>query len=88
MVDEARRHDDRDMVVDDEGNVQCMNIYGLRVCVNDFVQVYPRGLRLSYLQGRITRITYSSLVLENEENTISIRFSEIRMIRKPKIAKQ
>jgi hypothetical protein len=88
MSEGERQRDDREMVVDSEGNVQCMNIYGLRVCVGDFIQVYPRSLRLSYIQGRIARITYSSIVLENEENTVSVRFSEIRMIRKPKIAKQ
>ena len=69
----------------EDGKVECMGIYGVEVCVGDFVQIYPRALRMSLVQGIVKKITASSIVLENEENDIAVRFSEIKMVRKPKI---
>jgi len=84
MTDRQRDREIRVKVVED-GKVECMGIYGVDVCVGDFIQVYPRTIRLSMVQGVVKRITASSIVLENEENDIAIRFSEIKMVRKPKI---
>jgi hypothetical protein len=81
------KRDDREIRVKvvEDGKVECMGIYGVDVCIGDFVQVYPRAIRLSVVQGVVKRITASSIVLENEENDVAVRFSEIKMVRKPKI---
>jgi hypothetical protein len=63
---------------------ECMRIYGIKICVGDFVRVYPRSVRLMAIQGVVREITSTAIVLENEENTISIRLSEIKAIQKPK----
>jgi len=84
MTDKQGDREIRVKVVED-GKVECMGIYGVEVCIGDFVQVYPRAIRLSVVQGVVKRITASSIVLENEENDIAVRFSEIKMVRKPKI---
>jgi hypothetical protein len=84
MTDKQGDREIRVKVVED-GKVECMIIYGINVCIGDFVQIYPRALRMSLVQGVVKRITASSIVLENEENDIAVRFSEIKMVRKPKI---
>jgi hypothetical protein len=84
MTNDKSDREIRVKVVED-GKVECMGIYGVDVCIGDFIQIYPRALRMSLVQGVVKRITASSIVLENEENDIAVRFSEIKMIRKPKI---
>jgi len=83
MTDRQSDGEIRVKVVED-GKVECMGIYGVDVCIGDFIQVYPRALRMSLVQGVVKKITASSIVLENEENDIAVRFSEIKMVRKPK----
>ncbi len=69
------------------GEVRCAVLYGVKVCVGDFVRVYPRSVRLMAVQGIVRNISASSIVLECEENTVSIRLSEIKMLQKPKLKK-
>lgn len=66
---------------------ECYPVYGLLLCVGDVVEVYPRSRSLVLFRGRVKKITVSSLLLENDENELAIRFSEIKAIRriKPKI---
>jgi hypothetical protein len=64
--------------------MDCIVLYGLRVCVGDVVQIFPRSRALVSFIGRVINITPHAIVLENEENTISIRLSEIKMVRIPK----
>jgi len=68
--------------------VDCLSIYGLWVCRGDVVQVFPRSRSLASIIGKVLSITPSSIVLENEENTIAIRISEIKMIRIPKLKRE
>jgi hypothetical protein len=63
---------------------ECAKIYGIKICVGDFVRIYPRSVRMMSVQGVVREITSTAIVLENEENTISIRLSEIKAIQKPK----
>jgi hypothetical protein len=77
------KHDNLVKIYSD-GKVECMDVYGVNVCVGDFVQVYPRTMRLSMVQGIVKKITSSSIVLENEDNEVAIRYSELKMVRKPK----
>jgi hypothetical protein len=64
--------------------IECINAYGIRVCRGDVVQIFPRARGLASFIGRVVEITPASIVLENEDNTIAIRLSEIKMVRKPK----
>jgi hypothetical protein len=64
--------------------MDCIMLYGIRVCVNDVVQIFPRSRALASFVGRVINITPHAIVLENEENTLSIRLSEIKMVRIPK----
>ena len=63
---------------------ECMKIYGIKICVGDFVRVYPRSVRLMAVHGVVKEITSTAIVLENEDNAFSIRLSEIKAIQKPK----
>ena len=69
------------------GEVKCAVLYGIKVCVGDFVRIYPRSVRMMAVQGIVKSISANSIVLECEENTISIRLSEIKMLQKPKLKK-
>lgn len=73
-------------VVFDDNNVKCSKIYGLLICKGDYVRVYPRSRGLAYIDGIVTAITSTAIILENEDNAISIRFAEIKMIQKPKVS--
>lgn len=73
--------------IDENGQIECVDIYGIDVCIGDYVQVYPRSMRLVHLSGIVKRITTSTIVIENEENEAAIRLSEIRLLRKPKLRK-
>ncbi|MEM4913801.1 MAG: hypothetical protein QW579_06320 [Desulfurococcaceae archaeon] len=65
-------------------NNECHSVYGMLLCVGDYVEVYPRSRSLAFFRGRVKRITISSVILENDENDMMIRFSEIKAIRKLK----
>ena len=67
-----------------DASPECMKIYGIKICVGDFVRVYPRSVRLMAVHGVVKEITSTAIVLENEDNTFSIRLSEIKAIQKPK----
>jgi hypothetical protein len=71
-------------IEDAKSLMDCINLYGVRVCVNDVVQIFPRSRALVSFIGRVVNITPVAIVLENEENTLSIRLSEIKMVRIPK----
>lgn len=71
-------------VVIDNDKVKCVKVYGLKVCIGDYVRVYPRSRGLAYIDGKVSALTNTAIILENEDNSISIRFSEIKMIQKPK----
>lgn len=64
---------------------ECNDIYGITVCLNDVVEIYPRARGLSYFIGIVRYISNTAIVIENEKSLISIRYSDIKMIRKPKI---
>ena len=81
-MSEERKHVPSNSVID------CMNIYGMFVCKGDVVQIFPRSRSLASIVGRVVSLTPSSVVLENEENTIAIRISEIKMIRIPKLRRE
>ena len=67
-----------------DASPECMKIYGIKICVGDFVRIYPRSVRLMAVHGVVKEITSTAIVLENEDNTFSIRLSEIKAIHKPK----
>ncbi|MEM4889521.1 MAG: hypothetical protein QXJ64_08800 [Thermosphaera sp.] len=73
-------------VVFDDSNIKCTKIYGLLICKGDYVRVYPRSRGLAYIDGIVSSITSTAIILENEDNAISIRFAEIKMIQKPKVS--
>lgn len=55
------------------------------VCEGDIVTVYPRyGRSLVSITGRVAKVTNSALVIETENEIISIRYSEIKMISRPR----
>jgi hypothetical protein len=81
-VSDEQKHVPSNSVID------CLSIYGLWVCRGDIVQVFPRSRSLASIVGRVVSLTPSSVVLENEENTVAIRISEIKMIRIPKFKKE
>ncbi|WP_042667568.1 hypothetical protein [Desulfurococcus amylolyticus] len=78
MSDDGER--DNSHVLDDK-ILECMSVYGLYICKGDVVQVFPRSRSLASVIGRVKALTSSSIVLENDENTVAIRISEIKMIR-------
>jgi len=67
-----------------DASPECAKIYGIKICVGDFVRIYPRSVRMMSIQGVVREITSTAIVLENEDNTFSIRLSEIKAIQKPK----
>jgi len=64
--------------------MDCIMLYGIRICVGDVVQIFPRSRALVSFVGKVINITPHAIVLENEENALSIRLSEIKMVRIPK----
>lgn len=83
----AERKSASNIVVDENGNIICNRIYGLKICIGDYVEVYPRARGLAHFSGIIKEITPVSIVLENEHNDISVRLADIKLIRKPKVSK-
>jgi hypothetical protein len=67
-----------------DASPECAKIYGIKICVGDFVRIYPRSVRMMSIQGVVREITSTAIVLENEDNAFSIRLSEIKAIQKPK----
>lgn len=63
---------------------KCMHVYGIEVCKGDYIEVYPRGRSLAVFRGFVKNVTISSIVLENHENDVAVRLSEIKIIRKLK----
>jgi len=65
---------------------QCKYIWNsIIICKNDYVEIYPRGFRsMVVISGRVKALSDSAIVLETPNNSIAIRYSEIRMIRKLK----
>ena len=63
---------------------ECAKIYGIKICIGDFVRIYPRSVRMMAVHGVVKEITSTAIVLENEDNAFSIRLSEIKAIQKPK----
>jgi len=67
-----------------ESAPECAKIYGIKICVGDFVRIYPRSVRMMSIQGVVREITSTAIVLESEDNAFSVRLSEIKAIQKPK----
>lgn len=73
--------------IGENGQIECIDVYGINICIGDYVQIYPRSMKLVHVSGIVTRITTSTIVLENEENEVAVRLSEIKLLRKPKLKK-
>lgn len=78
---------ERVIKIGENGQIECVDIYGIDVCLGDYVQIYPRSMKLVHVSGLVKRITTSTIVLENEENEVAVRLSEIKLLRKPKLKK-
>ena len=53
------------------------------VCIGDIVRIYPRlGRSLVSIRGKVVKLSESAITVETENEIISIRFSEIKMISK------
>lgn len=78
---------ERALKIGESGQIECIDIYGIDICVGDYVQIYPRSMKLVHVSGFVKRITTSTIVLENEENEVAVRLSEIKLLRKPKLKK-
>jgi len=70
--------------VSEDGTIECAVIYGVKVCIGEYVRIYPRSIRLAVIHGIVKGFSSNSIILESEENVISIRLSEIKMLQKPK----
>lgn len=70
----------------EKGIHDCILIWGsFPVCIGDIVRVYPRlGRSLISVKGKVIGISESALTLETENEIISIRLSEIKMVSKVK----
>lgn len=64
---------------------QCMELIMTELCVGDYVEVYPRGLRaMVIIRGRVKRLGPMGLLVSDGTREFAIRLSEIRMIAKLK----
>ena len=70
--------------VNERGEIECAVIYGIKVCLGEYVRIYPRSIRLAVIHGIVKGFSSNAIILESEENVISIRLSEIKMLQKPK----
>lgn len=63
---------------------ECLEVYGLRLCVGDYVQVYIKSRSLVRVAGRVSEIKPTGLILETDNAWVTIRYTDIKMIVKPK----
>jgi len=55
------------------------------VCIGDIVRIYPRlGRSLISIRGKVVGLSESALTIETNNEIVSIRYSEIKMISKEK----
>jgi len=72
-------------IMSEEKNIHdCIMIWNsFPVCIGDIVRVYPRlGRSLISIRGKVIKLSESAITIETENEIISIRFSEIKMISK------
>ena len=61
---------------------RCKNIYGINLCVDDYVVVIPRTQSLASFEGKVVYLGAVALtILESDGDLVSIRYRDIRMLR-------
>jgi len=60
---------------------ECINFLGLeRICVDQNVIIFLKGMRGSYVEGTVLRVSEYGIMVKVKDKKRLIKFSEIKMI--------